>query len=189
VDKTIINSEDKSNEAIKKLLSDLHQYNDQVVFKALCLYYNDELVEDINNIPDAVFKRLDNAWDEYLANDYIKLISEPILDALNNVDIDILSDYIYEAIDELDNYDLAYSLRKNLGLSGKDKIENINEMLVNGQVDELLSFFSDIKDNEQLKYLIEISTFNSDTYNNIVEDIIPELENLKKQEKDYDLGN
>ena len=183
------NKDDKSDDMVKNALNNLCDYSDEVIFKAVCLYYNSDLYEDKNDISKLAFSKVDNAWQEYISNDFFKLISEPISDAMDNIDFDILSDYIYEAIDDLDNYDFVYHLRKSLGLENKEEIKNIKELIEDGDVDKLLSFFEEMKDDDHLSYLMEINTFPSSTYENIVEYIIPSLKEIKEQEKDHDIGD
>lgn len=91
---------------------------------------------------------------------------------------------ISDALEKLNYYDFGYHIREKYGLEGYETFSPllVMEILDNGGAKYLYDFFCDMKDNEQLKYLAEIHTFDSEVYNNIQEKILPKLnETIKKE--------
>jgi len=145
---------------------------------------------------------------EYLYNDWMKSgrnISEILEDNLDFCLDQLEEDYIYEK-EELIKKDKKYELIKMISdvLEDVDYYEFCNNLKGKYQIDDLdlinvynifcskdgknylYDFFNDIKDNEQLSYLNEISVINSENINNIEEKILPELKSLITKEKNMD---
>ncbi|MDO5571851.1 MAG: DUF3848 domain-containing protein [Bacteroidales bacterium] len=87
-----------------------------------------------------------------------------------------------EALKQLNNYELAYYVEKHFNIEDMDEY-NLGKLLdkkVNAR--DLCEYFKDMKDNKQVKYLVEISTFDSEVYDKISTDIIPKLDKIAKEQ-------
>jgi len=96
---------------------------------------------------------------------------------------------ISDTLEELNYYDFCYHLKQKYGLGEYETFSPllVKEILDSGGTRYLYDFFNEIKDNEQLKYLVDISNFNSNFYNNIEEKILPTLkETIAKEKKQKD---
>ena len=92
----------------------------------------------------------------------------------------ILIKNIVSTLEQLDNYDFCFFLKKKYNINDFD-YNNINRILENREgINNLKDFFIEMKDNEQLNYLTEIMLFDSSTYEGINDRLIPELEELYK---------
>ena len=79
----------------------------------------------------------------------------------------------------------CYHLKQKYGLGKYETLSPllVKEILDSGGTRYLYDFLNDVKDNEQLKYLVDINTFNSNFYNNIEEKILPILKETITREK------
>ena len=92
---------------------------------------------------------------------------------------------IGDTLEELNNYNFCYHIKQKYGLREYETFSPllVKEILDGGGTRYLYDFFNDVKDNEQLKYLVDINTFNSNFYNNIEEKILPILKEIITREK------
>ena len=92
---------------------------------------------------------------------------------------------ISDTLEELNNYDFCYHLKQKYGLGKYETFSPllVKEILDSGGTRYLYDFLNEVKDNEQLKYLVDINTFNSSFYNNIEEKILPILKETITREK------
>ena len=87
---------------------------------------------------------------------------------------------IVSTLQQLDNYDFCFFLKKKFNIKDFD-YSNINKILETKEgINNLKDFFEEMKDNEQLNYLTEIMVFDSSTYEGIKDRLIPGLEELYK---------
>ena len=88
---------------------------------------------------------------------------------------------IVSTLQQLDNYDFCFFLKKKYNIRDFD-YSNINKILETKEgINNLKDFFEEMKDNEQLNYLTEIMLFDSSTYEGISDRLIPGLEELYKE--------
>ena len=88
---------------------------------------------------------------------------------------------IVNTLQQLDNYDFCFFLKKKFNIKDFD-YSNINKILETKEgINNLKEFFEEMKDNDQLNYLNEIMVFDSTTYEGIKDRLIPELEELYKK--------
>jgi len=88
---------------------------------------------------------------------------------------------IVSTLQQLDNYDFCFFLKKKYNIRDFD-YSNINKILeIKEGINNLKDFFEEMKDNEQLNYLTEIMLFDSSTYEGISDRLIPGLEELYKE--------
>jgi len=88
---------------------------------------------------------------------------------------------IVSSLQQLDNYDFCFFLKKKYNIRDFD-YSNINKILETKEgINNLKDFFEEMKDNEQLNYLTEIMLFDSSTYEGISDRLIPGLEELYKE--------
>ena len=87
---------------------------------------------------------------------------------------------IVSTLQQLDNYDFCFFLKKKYNIRDFD-YSNISKILeIKEGINNLKDFFEEMKDNDQLNYLTEIMLFDSSTYEGINDRLIPELEELYK---------
>lgn len=113
-----------------------------------------------------------------LTTDYVNDIKEKIDNDPNKE----LIENITEALKDFDSYDFCYHLKNKYGI---EEIESIDIYQVLNSKDGktyLYDLFSDLKDNEHLHYLNEISVINSENYDNITKEILPKLKELIKED-------
>lgn len=93
---------------------------------------------------------------------------------------------ISDAIEKLNYYDFCNHIKEKYGLGEYETFSPllIKEILDSGGAKYLCNFFSDIKDNEQLKYLVEVHTFDNEIYENIQEKILPKLNEVIRKENE-----
>ena len=84
---------------------------------------------------------------------------------------------IVSTLQQLDNYDFCFFLKKKFNIKDFD-YSNINKILETKE--GIKDFFIEMKDNEQLNYLTEIMVFDSSTYEDIKDRLIPGLEEIYK---------
>lgn len=88
---------------------------------------------------------------------------------------------IVSTLQQLDNYDFCFFLKKKYNIRDFD-YSNINKILETKEgINNLKDFFEEMKDNNQLNYLTEIMLFDSSTYEGISDKLIPGLEELYKE--------
>lgn len=88
---------------------------------------------------------------------------------------------IVSSLQQLDNYDFCFFLKKKYNIRDFD-YNNINKILETKEgINNLKDFFEEMKDNDQLNYLTEIMLFDSSTYEGISDRLIPGLEELYKE--------
>ena len=88
---------------------------------------------------------------------------------------------IVSSLQQLDNYDFCFFLKKKFNIKDFD-YNNINKILETKEgINSLKDFFEEMGDNDQLNYLIEIMIFDSSTYEGIKDRLIPGLEELYKE--------
>ena len=88
---------------------------------------------------------------------------------------------IVNTLQQLDNYDFCFFLKKKFNIKDFD-YSNISKILETKEgINNLKDFFEEMKDNDQLNYLTEIMVFDSSTYEGIKDRLIPGLEELFKE--------
>ena len=88
---------------------------------------------------------------------------------------------IVSTLQQLDNYDFCFFLKKKYNIRDFD-YSNINKILeIKEGINNLKDFFEEMKDSDQLNYLTEIMLFDSSTYEGIGDRLIPGLEKLYKE--------
>ena len=88
---------------------------------------------------------------------------------------------IVSSLQQLDNYDFCFFLKKKFNIKDFD-YNNINKILETKEgINSLKDFFEEMRDNDQLNYLIEIMIFDSSTYEGIKDRLISGLEELYKE--------
>jgi len=88
---------------------------------------------------------------------------------------------IVSTLQQLDNYDFCFFLKKKYNIRDFD-YSNISKILeIKEGINNLKDFFEEMKDNDQLNYLTEIMLFDSSTYEGISDRLIPGLEELYKE--------
>jgi len=98
----------------------------------------------------------------------------------NKIEKSLIKD-IVSSLQQLDNYDFCFFLKKKYNIRDFD-YSNINKILETKEgINNLKDFFEEMKDNEQLNYLTEIMLFDSSTYEGISDRLIPGLEELYKE--------
>lgn len=98
----------------------------------------------------------------------------------NKIEKSLIKD-IVSSLQQLDNYDFCFFLKKKYNIRDFD-YNNINKILETKEgINNLKDFFEEMKDNEQLNYLTEIMLFDSSTYEGISDRLIPGLEELYKE--------
>lgn len=112
----------------------------------------------------------------------IQYIDEQMVNCANNNKYLIIS----ETLEKLNYYDFCNQIKCNYDLGKYETFSPllVKEILDSGGTKYLYDFFSDIKDNEQLKYLVEIHTFDNEVYNNIQTEILPKLNGMIKKEQE-----
>lgn len=103
----------------------------------------------------------------------IQYINDQMVNCANNNKYIIIS----KTLENLNYYDFCNQIKSKYGLEKYESFSPllIKEILDNGGVKYLYSFFSNIKDNEHLKHLVNINVFSSDSYKNIQQKILPSL--------------
>ncbi|MBR6690928.1 MAG: hypothetical protein IKL65_06305 [Bacilli bacterium] len=97
----------------------------------------------------------------------------------NKIEKSLIKD-IVSSLQQLDNYDFCFFLKKKYNIRDFD-YSNINKILETKEgINNLKDFFEEMKDNDQLNYLTEIMLFDSSTYEGISDRLIPGLEELYK---------
>lgn len=93
---------------------------------------------------------------------------------------------VSDTLEKLNYYNFCYHIREKYGLEGYETFSPllVKEIIDSGGAKYLYDFFCDMKDNEQLKYLVEIHTFDNEVYNNIQERILPKLNETIKRENE-----
>ena len=87
---------------------------------------------------------------------------------------------IVSTLQQLDNYDFCFFLKKKYNIRDFD-YSNISKILeIKEGINNLKDFFEEIKDNDQLNYLTEIMLLDNRTYEGISDKLIPGLEELYK---------
>jgi len=125
-------------------------------------------------VEDNMYDTLEDLTSKYESDLFDKIEQSPNYDLM--VDIS-------EALMDFNRYELCYKLKDKYNVDELDLID-INDILnTKGGKQYLYDSFVDLKDNEQLEYLNEISVINSTNYNNIEEKILPKLKELIKEEK------
>lgn len=98
----------------------------------------------------------------------------------NKIEKSLIKD-IVSSLQQLDNYDFCFFLKKKYNIRDFD-YSNINKILETKEgINNLKDFFEEMKDNDQLNYLTEIMLFDSSTYEGISDRLIPGLEELYKE--------
>lgn len=88
---------------------------------------------------------------------------------------------IVSTLQQLDNYDFCFFLKKKYNIRDFD-YSNISKILeIKEGINNLKDFFEEMKDSDQLNYLTEIMLFDSSTYEGIGDRLIPGLEELYKE--------
>lgn len=172
---------------IKEELKDLYLDSD-----TLDRYEIKALIEK-NNTLDYLF----NIWNDqnfeihYEIEERIKDdISHLTIEYIDNKMINCKNDDKYliisDALEKLNYYNFCYHIREKYRIEEYETFSPllVMEILDNGGAKYLYEFFCDMKDNEQLKYLVEIHTFDSEVYNNIQEKILPKLNEIIKKENE-----
>lgn len=145
---------------------------------ALDYLYDDWYNEKNHGISELIE---DNMYDtlEDLTSDYESNLIDNIEKSSN---FDLIID-ISEALLDFDRYELCYKLKRKYDVDQLDMID-INDILnTKGGKQYLYDSFVELRDNEQLEYLNEISVVNSRNYDNIEDKILPKLKELIKEEK------
>lgn len=127
--------------------------------------------------------------EELVQEDINELCREYVDKQLLNCKDDNKYIIISDTLEELNNYDFCYHLKQKYGLGKYETFRPllVKEILDSGGTRYLYDFLNDVKDNEQLKYLVDINAFNSNFYNNIEEKILPILrENITREKKQKD---
>ncbi len=137
-------------------------------------WYNEKNHGISELIEDNMYDTLEDLTSQYESNLFDKIEESPNYELV--VDIS-------EALLDFDRYELCRRLKNKYDVDELDLID-INDILnTKGGKQYLYDSFIDLKDNEQLQYLNEISVVNSENFNNIEEKILPKLKELIKQEK------
>lgn len=91
---------------------------------------------------------------------------------------------ISNVMKELDNYSLCYKVKDKYNVDNFE-IKNVTKILKNKDSKRYLyDFFSEIMNNDQVNYLLEIQVLNKENYNKISDKILPKLkENIEKNTK------
>ena len=98
----------------------------------------------------------------------------------NKIEKSLIKD-IVSSLQQLDNYDFCFFLKKKYNIRDFD-YSNINKILETKEgINNLKDFFEEMRDNDQLNYLTEIMLFDSSTYEGISDRLIPGLEELYKE--------
>ena len=98
----------------------------------------------------------------------------------NKIEKSLIKD-IVSSLQQLDNYDFCFFLKKKYNIRDFD-YNNINKILETKEgINNLKDFFEEMRDNDQLNYLTEIMLFDSSTYEGISDRLIPGLEELYKE--------
>lgn len=97
----------------------------------------------------------------------------------NKIEKSLIKD-IVSTLQQLDNYDFCFFLKKKYNIKDFD-YSNVSKILdIKEGINNLKDFFEEMKDNEQLNYLTEIMVFDSSTYEVISDRLISGLEELYK---------
>ena len=137
-------------------------------------WYNDKHHGISELVEDNMYGLLEDLTSKYESDLFDKIEESPNYKLI--VDIS-------EALLDFSRYELCYKLKNKYEVDELDLID-INDILnTKGGKQYLYDSFVDLKSNEQLEYLNEISVINSTNYNNIEEKILPKLKELIKEEK------
>jgi len=137
-------------------------------------WYNDKHHGISELVEDNMYGLLEDLTSKYESDLFDKIEESPNYELI--VDIS-------EALLDFSRYELCYKLKNKYEVDELDLID-INDILnTKGGKQYLYDSFVDLKSNEQLEYLNEISVINSTNYNNIEEKILPKLKELIKEEK------
>jgi len=137
-------------------------------------WYNDKNHGISERIEDNMYDTLEDLTSEYESNLFDKIEQSPNYELILDIS---------EALLDFDRYELCYKLKRRFDVEELDLID-INDILnTKGGKQYLYDSFNELKNNEQLEYLNEISVINSTNYNNIDEKILPKLKELIKEEK------
>ena len=98
----------------------------------------------------------------------------------NKIKKSLIKDVV-STLQQLDNYDFCFFLKKKYNIKDFD-YGNVNKILeIKEGINNIRDFFEEMKDNNQLNYLTEIMLFDSSTYEGISDRLIPGLEELYKE--------
>ena len=88
-----------------------------------------------------------------------------------------------QALKQLAYYNLTDYIENHYNIEDMDEY-NLGKLLeTKGNARELYDYFNDMKNNDQVKYLVEVSTFDSQVYDKKSNDIIPKLNEIAKSEE------
>lgn len=151
-------------------------------------YSNDELISllKLNNTLNELYDdwiHSDNGLHQILEDNASEFINEIVEEnkqsiVTNNKE---LIEMISTSLTELNNYDKCYHLKEHLEITEFSK-DTITDVILNGESQYLIEFYKKIKRDKQLDYLKEINVFNSESYENIKNKIIPKLKEYLKEE-------
>ncbi|MDO5568753.1 MAG: hypothetical protein Q4G04_01390 [bacterium] len=186
-----------NKDKIVELYNIMLGYDSTTITKTFLLYSRGEIIkghrESITPLEEYAIER---TYEEYLDNDDMKFINENLVEIFDESKFRLADEDLFEEIsellDELDNYDFNYKLKKSFDMDTKESFDEdkIEEIVYSDDLDKLLDYFKDLKDSDELFGLIEKSVFNSECYNNMVNKIIPSLEYIEENldnEKEFEM--
>lgn len=137
-------------------------------------WYNDKHHGISELVEDNMYGLLEDLTSKYESDLFDKIEESPNYELIVDISAALL---------DFSRYELCYKLKNKYEVDELDLID-INDILnTKGGKQYLYDSFVDLKSNEQLEYLNEISVINSTNYNNIEEKILPKLKELIKEEK------
>ncbi len=161
--------------------SDYNKYELKILLEkenTLDFLYEDWCDSD-GGIHSVLEERLDSTlYDltEEFENEFnIKLESDPNCELIKNIS---------DSLCELNNYSFCTHLKDKYHVTDLDEYDVYEILNSNdGGAFYLYSFFDELKDDEHLLYLNEISVINSESVNNIEEKILPKLKEIVKNQE------